>query len=359
MSYDIMIIDRHNRFKNCKDFLKWYDGVTQWNEAVDYDDYSHTTTRLKEWFLKMKDIVPPLNGAFAPSMDDFGKGRYQEADYCIANECIYVALAYSDVDEVKKLAFGLAKELSLSYYDVSGSNCLHSPDGRVLDITCQLQQREMLGNACRATYKHRAKIAGAAIVLIFLLSIACSFIFRPYIAAIIPIAVLWSMNLVRWVRRSAKDVVKAYKQMPAEGQDSGNADGQWQHDMLFDDILWNFHTGKYETIEEFRAALIDYNANITSKPIGNLLDARVESAGRNIDRIELDEFLEDAGVPSSAIKVRFTPDDGNSFTMLELLFKLNNELSPLLQDTDFIFFEGIRCYKSEDGTSVCQVSLGS
>ena len=31
-----MIIDRHPRFKDSKEFQKWYDDVTQWKEDVDY-----------------------------------------------------------------------------------------------------------------------------------------------------------------------------------------------------------------------------------------------------------------------------------------------------------------------------------
>lgn len=29
MSYDIMVIDHHPRFKNCIDFLTWYDDVVK------------------------------------------------------------------------------------------------------------------------------------------------------------------------------------------------------------------------------------------------------------------------------------------------------------------------------------------
>jgi hypothetical protein len=45
-----MIIDHHPRFKNSKDFLTWYDDVTKWDDEVDYNDYSHTTKSLKDWF---------------------------------------------------------------------------------------------------------------------------------------------------------------------------------------------------------------------------------------------------------------------------------------------------------------------
>ena len=65
--------------------------------------------------------MPPLNGRFALDDDDLENSRYQEADYVIARDCVYMALANSDAEEVKAMAFDLAKKNNLSYFDVSGS----------------------------------------------------------------------------------------------------------------------------------------------------------------------------------------------------------------------------------------------
>ena len=102
MSYDIMVIDHHPRFKKSKDFLSWYDNVTKWEDEVDYNDYRHATTPLQNWYLEMKDVVPPLNGQFAPANDKLGTGEFPEADYSIAKDAIYVALSYEKVEEVKE-----------------------------------------------------------------------------------------------------------------------------------------------------------------------------------------------------------------------------------------------------------------
>ena len=48
MSYDIMIIDHHPRFKNSKDFLTWYDDVTKWDEK-DFTKANNLLKRLREW----------------------------------------------------------------------------------------------------------------------------------------------------------------------------------------------------------------------------------------------------------------------------------------------------------------------
>ena len=81
MSYDLMVFNKERRFNERNAFLKWYDDLIQWNEDVDYNDYKHTMPELQQWFLYMKDIVPPLNGEFAPKDEDFGKGDFEEADY--------------------------------------------------------------------------------------------------------------------------------------------------------------------------------------------------------------------------------------------------------------------------------------
>lgn len=58
--------------------------------------------------------------------------------------------------------------------------------------------------------------------------------------------------------------------------------------------------------------------------------------------------------------VHFNADNHQAFTGIEILYKLNNELYPLLQDSDSIYFEGINCYQLMDSKrSTCQVLLGS
>ena len=93
MSYDLMVLDKHKRFTSENEFLEWYNAVTEWAEDIDYNDYRHATPNLQKWFLAMKDIVPPLNGEFAPSDEILGHGKFQEGDYCIAEDCIYVGFA--------------------------------------------------------------------------------------------------------------------------------------------------------------------------------------------------------------------------------------------------------------------------
>lgn len=133
MSYDLMVLDKHKRFTTKEDFLDWYHALTEWSEDIDYNDYRHANPNLQSWFLAMKDIVPPLNGEFAPSDDDLGSGKFQEADYCIAKEAIYVAFAWSDAEEVHAIVADLAKKNDLAFFDISADRVIY-PDGFVLNL---------------------------------------------------------------------------------------------------------------------------------------------------------------------------------------------------------------------------------
>ena len=134
MSYDLMVLDKRKRFTNKKEFLEWYNVVTEWSEDLDYNDYRHTTPSLQNWFLAMKEIVPPLNGEFAPSDDDLGNGEFQESDYCIAKEAIYIAFAWSDAEKVHQIVTNLAKKYDVAFFDISTNKVIY-PDGFVLDLS--------------------------------------------------------------------------------------------------------------------------------------------------------------------------------------------------------------------------------
>ena len=134
MSYDVLVLDKHKRFKTSDEFLAWYDQVTKWDEDIDYNDYRHATPSLQSWFLEMKDIVRPMNGEFAPPDDEFDCGDYKEADYTIGKDHIYVAFAWSDAERVYPLVKELAKKHDVAFFDVSGSGDLIYPDGTILNI---------------------------------------------------------------------------------------------------------------------------------------------------------------------------------------------------------------------------------
>ena len=139
-----MVLDKRKRFKDAHDFFQWYDEVMEWADDVDYNDFRHTTPHLQNWFLEMKDIVPPMNGKFAPSIENMGKGEFQEADYAIAKNAIYVAFSWSDAERVFLLVKEMAKKHDVAFYDVGGTGDIVYPDGEVLRTTEQSIQKAKL-----------------------------------------------------------------------------------------------------------------------------------------------------------------------------------------------------------------------
>lgn len=128
--------------------------------------------------------------------------------------------------------------------------------------------------------------------------------------------------------------------------------------LLLADIAWNFQTGFFETQEDFMEALTKYNSEMNGQPIDKLLKEKIDCIGAETDFILFDEYSEEAEKYKQP-KIHIIADDGHSFTGLEILFKLNNELYPLLHDSDAIFFEGIHCYQLFNEPTICRVLLGS
>ena len=368
MSYDIMIIDRHPRFKDSKEFLEWYDDVIEWKEDLDYNDCEHATPHLKEWFMKMKDIVKPMNGKYALSDEEIN--RCLDADYAIAREGIMMAMGYSEADKICEIAFKLAKEYGLSYFDISGSNELYNPDGTSFFVFPQQEDNEVQNNGielqaeCEKELKRRRVVAriGFAIYMALLLLIMYVFPKEPWampvalVSTVIFIIVgIWG---IIWQRRTNKDVLKKYQQQQLEGQSTRQTQEQEGIKPLLEDVMWNFQTGVFGSKLDFYIAITRYNKEVSGKSIVRLLEEKIECIGAETDFILFDEDSEEAEKYNNPM-VHLKADDGVSFTGLELLFKLNNELNPLLADSDTIFFEGINSYRLMNRPSICRVLLGS
>ena len=86
MSYDIMIIDHHPRFKNSKDFLTWYDDVTKWDDEVDYNVILFTFAQncgLMEKILKVHSVNDYARYIGAPELHPLVSViHYDELEHC-------------------------------------------------------------------------------------------------------------------------------------------------------------------------------------------------------------------------------------------------------------------------------------
>ena len=367
MSYDIMIIDRHPRFKDSKEFLEWCDDVTEWKEDLDYDDCEHATPRLKEWYMKMKDIVKPINGKYALSVEEIN--RCLDADYAIAREGIMMAMGYSEADKICEIAFKLAKEYGLSYYDITGSNELYYPDGSSLFVFPQQEDNEVqngneLQAECEKELKRRRVVARIGFAIYMALFLLIMYVF-PKGTWTMPVALvstviffIFMIWCFIWQRRTNKDVLKKYQQQQLEGQSTRQTQEQEGIRPLLEDVMWNFQTGVFGSKLDFYIAITRYNKEVSGKSIVRLLEEKIECIGAEADFIPFDENSEEAERYNNPM-IHLKADDGVSFTGLELLFKLNNELYPLLKDSDHVFFEGITCQQQQKQPTVCRVLLGS
>ena len=225
MSYDIMIIDRHPRFKDSKEFLEWYDDVIEWKEDLDYNDCEHATPHLKEWFMKMKDIVRPMNGKYALSDEEID--RCLDADYGIAREGIMMAMGYSEADKICEIAFKLAKEYGLSYYDITGSNELYYPDGSSFFVFPQQEENEIqngneLQAECEKELKRRRVVARIGFAIYMALLLLIMYVFpketwtKPVALVSTVIFIIFMIWGLKWQRRTNKDVLKKYQQQQLE-----------------------------------------------------------------------------------------------------------------------------------------------
>lgn len=98
MSYDLMVFEKSKAPTNHAEFMKWYLQKTQWSANCDYNDISHACENLQKFFYKVKDIFPPMNGPFSPTVKELSENPKLEpllSDYCIDDDLIYIAFAYS------------------------------------------------------------------------------------------------------------------------------------------------------------------------------------------------------------------------------------------------------------------------
>ena len=133
MSYDLMVFEKTKVPKTKEAFLEWFSKQTEWTEDHDYQSISVSSPALQGWFLEIKDTFPPMNGEYAPSMEQLDQNPQLEismTDYSIGREMIYAAFAWSVADDARELVVKLAQKHGVGFFDVSTDDCVVLlPDG--------------------------------------------------------------------------------------------------------------------------------------------------------------------------------------------------------------------------------------
>lgn len=133
MSYDLMVFETTKAPKTKETFLEWYAKQTKWEEDHDYQSICVSSPALRNWFMEMKETFPPMNGEYAPGVEEIDNDENLElhlADYCIGREVIYVAFAWSIAEEAYEMVCKLAQKHNVGFFDVSASDGdIILPDG--------------------------------------------------------------------------------------------------------------------------------------------------------------------------------------------------------------------------------------
>lgn len=137
MSYDLMVFEKTKAPKAKKEFMEWYEKQTEWTEDHDYQTIGVSSPALQNWFMEMKETFPPMNGDYAPDEELFEKDENLEerlTDYCIGQEVIYTAFAWSVAEEAYELVRKLAQKHDVGFFDVSEEDGdIILPDGTKIE----------------------------------------------------------------------------------------------------------------------------------------------------------------------------------------------------------------------------------
>lgn len=118
---------------------------------------------------------------------------------------------------------------------------------------------------------------------------------------------------------------------------------------ILKDILWNLTTPLLKNQEAFEEALIAYNKTISGKnpdlkdPILNYPEVHIQYEHWGIDEDGDEDIIE----PVFLVKA----DNRKTFSTVELLYKIHNEVHEKLQDSDHIFFEGLNLWEENESNT--------
>lgn len=136
MSYDLMAFEKTKVPNKKTEFMEWYEEQVQWKEDHGYDSIEVTSANLKNWFMDMIKMFPPMNGEFSPDDDAIENDEELEnhlADYCIGKDVIYTAFAWSVAEEAYDSMLQLALKHDVGFFDVSGNGDIILSDDKKLD----------------------------------------------------------------------------------------------------------------------------------------------------------------------------------------------------------------------------------
>lgn len=124
MSYDLMVFEKAQAPNNKTEFIKWYENQVEWKEDHNYDSIEVSSANLKNWFMDMIQVFPPMEGEFALSDDEIENDEdlaNRITDYCIGKDVIYACFAWSLAEDAYNTMLKTALKHGVGFFDVSGN----------------------------------------------------------------------------------------------------------------------------------------------------------------------------------------------------------------------------------------------
>ena len=188
-------------------------------------------------------------------------------------------------------------------------------------------------------------------------AIICGF-FIPHIKEYKNVWLFTSLALVGiisiWVAKSEKDILNKYqKEIETINNQTVNQKPTEQSANI---VVWEFGRNLYNSEKDFSDALMKYNeeilGNVPNHKIINEIIAkapkiRVIYEGTN----ETEDSIEEKSI-------ELTASNQSSFTLIEVLYKLNQALHEELKKSDFVYYEGLEAEETRDETPCCRMFLG-
>ncbi|MFI2363009.1 hypothetical protein [Promicromonospora sp. NPDC019610] len=128
MSYDIFAFD-----PGCvtdEGFSEWWDAQSEWTEDHSYSDVGVTTADLQAFYRDLAQVFPPMNGPGAPTEEairDDPELKSRTSSYAIGTSLVYVAFAWSQVKEARRVFAALAEKYGVAVAWVSDDSSIVRP----------------------------------------------------------------------------------------------------------------------------------------------------------------------------------------------------------------------------------------
>ena len=142
MSANLLVFEKEKAPKQPIAFLKWFYTKAEWGAERDYNDIVGTSQKLIDFYFELKEVFPPMNGKYAPDDATIEADPGLEdrlTDYCIDDDLIYMAFAWSVADEAKDKVKELAFKHDLGYFDMFN---VHLDEDTIMEIP-QISREEI------------------------------------------------------------------------------------------------------------------------------------------------------------------------------------------------------------------------